>query len=171
MRSFLIWLASMLTITGCVFLATTIVVEFNKEKNEKELQYHIRSFEKIFEVRVNYPVSLGDPGPIADSDTAIGVCSIGLGSGMRKVVLSEMWWNFVGDESSKEHLVFHELAHCSKFLDHDDSSFYDYEDKISCPASIMASSDITGNGDYCYEKHRDLYIEALKYNKVIRSKK
>lgn len=115
-----------------------------------ELQPHIKSFEELTGLGVEYPVLFDYT---EGTDNAIGVCQYNA----PYVLISYSWWIRNPTHHKREQLIWHELGHCSLDLRHDTGRLPD-----NCPASVMIPNEFISED--CYTRHKAYYKYDLIRN-------
>ena len=144
-----------------VFILTITIANHNDKPNT--LQFYTKKYEKELGVKVNYPVTFDDIASQPDWEGVAGRCW--WPEDGRRVEIDKAWWfDDNTTELQREELLYHELSHCSLFLDH--SGEMKTMNNEMCPASIMFASVFTEkDSERCYSNNRDYYIKELKTNK------
>jgi hypothetical protein len=124
---------------------------------EPEFMPYVQTFEDATGKRVDISMKFVDR---LDKDDIIkGMC---WNRGFTKdIEISAKHWNWGMSEASKEALILHELGHCVLGREH--TSVEDTMDEgDNCPNSIM---DKNSAPYWCYEKHKDHYLNELNKQK------
>lgn len=118
-------------------------------RTHPDFSYYKSLFNMYFDTKSTTPIIYG-----VENDKYAGVCYF-WSNGYREIKINKNHWaNY--NESQREVLIFHELAHCEFDLSHDDNkSGY-------CPYSIMRSYMFSKyEVNACYELQKDWYIEDI----------
>ena len=119
---------------------------------DPELEMYVSDFENTYNISVNYSVKL-----ISLPGSTIGYC-YGFKTSYPSVVIDTEFFNAnKHDYISIQHLVFHELGHCSLGLEHDNSFL-----ENGYPKSIMYPT-FFGGFTY-YRNNLEYYINEVGSN-------
>jgi hypothetical protein len=126
--------------------------------NEPAVSYVDRTFEPYIERfeeegGVKVPKDMSVVFQDFDYDEVIGLCQVEP-DGYRRVTILSRWWD-AADETRREVLIFHELAHCVLDAEHDITV-----DDDGVPASLMYPM-IKDSLISSYKKNRKKYLDKL----------
>lgn len=147
-----------LTFSIIALLLSACAPEMKKEglKVDSVLQAYASRFEQV-SLQQNRPVTLQDITITFEETLAgntIGLCRKG-GGEQPKVIINKSFWD-VATNSSREQLMFHELAHCVLGRDHDNTTIMVMGYQVK--ASIMSSYHLY---PYMFEPNYNYYMSEL----------
>lgn len=88
------------------------------------------------------------------NDKYVAICKQYKVSSLNVVYINKKIWNTLS-QAQKKLTLLHELGHCDKNLEHDNSL-----QKDGCPVSIMHSKLFSSN---CFIKHEKTYLKQVGY--------
>ena len=134
-----------------IMLSCTTTPILEKQEIQTEFLEYVEEFEKYYGQTVK-----GFRVRFANLDYMPQVTGLCMRSthkmGINTIMIDRHYWDQMTD-SEREMLMWHELAHCILYRNHDERIA-----RNGCPVSLMYP---TGFPEFCYNQYRDWYLKEL----------